>query len=309
MTPPLHASRVLRLVPLLLAGLLSGCGVNQAAPVDRRSDPVAQSADLILAMAPDADWTEHYNRLAAAPGVALQHILTRPAMVNPPCADALDTLLCTSLAALLSQEAEPPQLTLYAFETSSDLLHLAPKVAGRELGEICVEPGRPPLRWQDLYRGRFDRAAAARVDLEADRTAMLSWWRSQNRVWEAQVWVTRPLRPQPDRLFRLLSRRHADLWVYQPDFGAAQLVSDPPDAGLFSVSTVDYNLVRAAGIQLGSSADLDVTERLVRLMGDGSPVVAHNARFALGFHPNARIRAAVRRSRPEPAPETLRWAL
>ena len=96
-------------------------------------------------------------------------------------------------------------------------------------------------------------------------------------------------------MWRLLARRYADQWDYAPESTAVLCGAPPRGPPLLEIPTEDYNLVRAACVWLGSSSDNAVQERLIELVGNPSPIVAHNARFALRYSPDPRIRAVLER--------------
>jgi hypothetical protein len=151
-----------------------------------------------------------------------------------------------------------------------------------------------PATWPALYPADFDHAAGASVDLEADRRALRAWWAAQQAN-PAAALVNRQLEPQHQHLWRLLARRYVDRWEYAPESTVVRCVAPPRGPALLDIPTADYNLVRAACVWLGSLPDQRVQDRLIELVGSPLPIVAHNARLALLYSPDPRIRALLER--------------
>lgn len=302
-------------------GWLVGCARGSAALGISRS--IQESARPLLELDPDANWTACYNRLIDAGPRVIDQLVHDPVMQTPAGADDLEVALRSSLVRILAPPDGAPRLSLICYETAYDLLHLAPKIYGRSPGEPRMVTGARPADWRGLYLDEFNLSLAVHVDVDADRRAILAWW--EQRRDDPQRWITRrKLSPRGEQVLALLSRRRADVWTYQPgdealilcstSAGAARrpwlapqrrflLNEEPP--GSWSVAAYDYNVVRAACIWLGQSDDLALRGRLIEAVGSESPVESYNARFALGFCPDPRIRAIVERynERPSAAPE------
>jgi hypothetical protein len=261
----------------------------------------------LLTLDPDAVWTDAYNRLIELGPASLTYLLNRPAMTQPAAPDDLRVLVHTSLIrALADPQTSPPRLSASCLETTLDLLHFDLKVDGAPLGTVAIFEREVPRAWPDLYPADFDHRRAARVDVEADRRALQTWWLTHHDT-PAALLTQRRLQPQPGLLWRLLARRYADRWQYQPERSAvlcaAAAAPEPTllksqEPTLLNLSTTDYNLVRAACIWLGGSSAADVEARLIDLLAAPSAEVAHNARFALDYSRNERIQAVLRRHPP-----------
>ncbi len=293
-----HGPRCARLA-VLAAGLflLSGCLAPDAS-VSLIERAVADAARPILTLDPDTVWTHSYNRLVELGSASIAGLLRQPAMTQPAAPDDLEVLLHTSLIRLLADAgSSPPRLSARCLEATFGLVHFDLKVQGRRVGVIVLPPGARPRTWPDLYPADFDHAVADRIDLEADRQALQEWWRRCGSDRDRAV-TARPLEPQTQFLWPLLARRCADLWEYRPDWGAVLCTAPPRGPALLEVPTVDYNLVRAACIWLGSSSDPAVQSELIELVGSPLSVVAHNARLALRYCPDERIQAVLRRHAP-----------
>ncbi len=330
MTPNAPLSRFLACSLFLL---LSGCAAPQPAPGARTIAATARplltlnpdvvwtdAYNQLLALGPDVlDW------------LMQQPAMTRPAAPGDLNV-LLHTSLVRLLADPLTR---PPPLTLNAYETTFGLLHFDPKAGGRRLGPVVIPPGTTPRRLRDLYPAEFDHRAAAGVDLERDRSALQAWWRArrtggaavarplraqQESLWPllgrryANVWECvpdeQPIRASTDRRLCLARERRDDksarlcsfAWRWAGDaagMSVANAVTDrhqpPTEGALFRLTTCDYNLVRAACLRLGSSPDPAVRDRLIELLASPAPIVAHNARFALRYSPDERVRAILRR--------------
>lgn len=265
------------------------------APSSSRVGDIAAAARPLLTLDPDAVWTDHFNRLVAQGPAAIAWLMEQPAMIRTAAPDDLRVLLHTSLIRLLADPASgPPALSATCFETTLGLLHFDLKAGGRRLGTVVWTEESPPRAWHDLYPADFDHAAAAAIDLEADRRALRDWWQAQPRR-GASIAVAPRLEPRAAYLWRILSRRLADRWDYQPELRAALCAAGPRGPALVELSTRDYNLVRAACVWLGSRGEAEVQRQLIELVACPLPTVAHNARFALGYSPDERIRAVVKR--------------
>lgn len=292
-------------VPLVAALILSatGCQTPGVRPSreDRGRTPSSQVADIaaaarpLLTLDPDAVWTDHFNRLVAQGPAAIAWLMEQPAMIRPAAPDDLRVLLHTSLIRLLADPtSRPPALSATCFETTLGLLHFDLHADGRRLGTVVWTNDAPPRTWHDLYPADFDHAAAATIDLEADRRALRDWWPAQPQR-GASVAVAPRLEPRAAYLWRILSRRIADRWDYQPELRAVLCAAGPRGPALLELPTRDYNIVRAACVWLGSRSEPEVQRQLIELVACPLPTVAHNARFALGYSPDERIRAVVKR--------------
>ncbi len=277
---------------LLIPGCLGPGGL------DRATLEIEAAARPLLEADPNANWTACYNRLVERHVESLAWLVSRPVLQEPARPDNLSVLMHTSLVRLLAGGPTRPALTAQCFETTSDLLHFDLKVGGRSIGEVCwSEPGLP-LRWHDLYPGRFDHFVAARVDAEADRRSVLAWYETVTRG-GGGVAAPRRLEPKASALLGVLGRRRADVWSYTP-VESVQLAALTPRQPLLEIESFDYNLVRAACVWLGGRDDERIESRLIELVAHPSEVVSYNARFALGFSPDPRIRAVIQRAAGSP---------
>jgi len=279
----------------LAACWLPVCGCltpgTRLGPLDRAA---AEAAHPILTLDPNAVWTDAYNRLVALGPDAIAYLMRQPAMTRLAVPDDLDVLLHTSLVRLLADPTSgPPRLSATSLETTLGLLHFDLKVRGDRLGAVVLPPDARPRAWHEFYPAEFNHVLAGRIDLEADRRALGAWWR-QRQASSAPA-TARRLQPHARELWHILARRYADWWGYQPEQGVVLCAVGPPRTTLLEFPTADYNLVRAACIWLGSSHDDDVQRRLIELIGSASSILSHNARFALSFSPDERIRALLRR--------------
>lgn len=278
-----------------LLAVLSATGCSKGdlllSPADRA---IRDSALILLSLKPDVEWTSAHNELIAHGAAAIDWIARQPAMSRPVAPDNLDTLLHTSLIHLLAG-ASAPRLSFSAYETTLDLLYFDPRVDGKPLGEVCIPPGTPLVAWHDAYPHRLDRALADRVDAEADREAILKWWQATG---PAALPASRKLKPNAENLWPLLVRRPADVWQYDLDRKPVLVADSPQRRGtnaLIESPTIDYNLVRAACIWLGSRGEDEIQARLIELVNHPRPVLAHNAVFALRHSPDPRIRETLER--------------
>ncbi len=278
---------------ILLACTAGGCvtpGLAGSAP----QRDVAAAALPLLELRSDANWTACYNRLLDLGPASVDYLLSRPVMQRRSAPDDLRVMLHTSLLRLLANPARVPRLSVNCFETTLDVLHFDPKVRGRRVGRVRLPTERIPAAWHDLYPADFDHTLGRAIEVEVDRQTMLSWWRLR-RGKPAAALARRRLRPRIEHLWPVLSRRYADVWTYevQPE---VFLCSWPPGrTTLFHGTTYDYNLVRAVCIWLGASEVPSAQDRLIDLVAHGSEVIAYNARFALGFSPDPRIREVLER--------------
>jgi hypothetical protein len=275
---------------------LAGCAAPGPSLTPRQRE-IESAARPILALDPDVEWNARFNRLIEFGGEAIDYLVSQPALQHRAAPDDLETLLHTSLIRLLGGRGAPA-LTLNCYETTLDLLHFDPRVDGRPLGEICIPVGMTPTAWHDVYPHRVARQLVQRVDAEADRQAIVEWWRQARQRGQTSA-SGRELRPQLADVAPVLSRRYADVWVYETDRKAV-LVSNPaaqlvPGTALMQVATTDYNLVRAACIWLGTRTDDAAQQRLIELIGDESPITVHNALFSLRFSRDPRIRQTIQR--------------
>ena len=273
--------------------LISGC-ITPGSALTPTERAVAAAARPILTMDPDANWTACYNNLVELGPASIAWLMDQPAMTRRTAPAALDTLLHTSLVRLLASPADAPPLSTTALETSLGVLHLDLKVAGQRLGTVILADPVAPPTWLDLYPAEFNHVLAANVNLEADRQALRTWWLA-HRAHPDNAATTRRLRPMPEHLWRVLSRRYADGWQYQPEPRAILCSAPPRDPVLLQVNTYDYNLVRAACIWLGSTDEPTIRRHLIDLVGSPSSMVAYNARFALRYSHDERIQAVLRR--------------
>lgn len=267
---------------------------DRGGPSSSQVEDIAAAARPLLSLDPHAVWTEHFNRLVAHGPAAIAWLMEQPAMTRPAPPDDLRVLLHTSLIRQLAAPAsQPPALSATCFETTLGLLHFDLKANGRRLGTVVWTDDSPPRTWHDLYPADFDHIAAATIDLEADRRALRAWWEAQTQR-GASVAVAPRLEPRAAYLWRILSRRIADRWDYQPELRAVLCAAGPRGPALLELPTRDYNLVRAACVWLGSRREPVVQRQLIELVACPLPTVAHNARFALGYSPDERIRAVVK---------------
>jgi hypothetical protein len=281
-------ARFARVSPAALL-LLTGC-LAPGSGSTARDRLIAAAARPLLTLDPNATWTTAYNELVAFGPASIAYLMCQPALTQPAPPDDLGVLLHTSLVRLLADPAtRPPHLSATCFETTHGLVYFDLKASRRSLGTARLDADALPRDWPGLYPGAFNHAAAAQIDVEADRRALCQWWQAQR----GSVPTARPLTPTVARLWPLLARRRADRWEDQPETGGVLCSSPPRSAALFDLPTCDYNLVRAACIWLGQSADAGVVEQLIDLVGSPHPNVAYNARFALRYSRDPRIRAAV----------------
>jgi hypothetical protein len=282
---------------MLLCGLV-GCAAPGAARIALERE-VEAAARPLLEMHADANWTACYNRLLELGPVSVDYLLSQPIMRRTAAPDDLRVMLHTSLLRLLASPARAPRLSVNCFETTLDVLHFDPKVRGQRLGEVYLPTERLPAAWHDLYPTDFDHGLAQEIDVEADRRAMLLWCKEDRRRGGAtRALRGRPLRPRPAHLWAVLSRRYADVWVFEPRPGAFLCAYPPTGAALFHGRTYDYNLVRAACIWLASAESPGVERELIELVGHPSPTVAYNARFALAHSRDPRVRELIERYEP-----------
>ncbi len=291
------------LVLLLVAGGGCASAVRTLSPRQRQ---IEQALRPLLALDPDANWTVAFNGLLPLGPDVLDVLAGHAVMRRVAAPDDLRVMVHTSLMRALVGVPGAPRLSVSCYETTLDVLHFDIKVGGRPLGEIHQRSRHPPAAWHELYPAGFDHALAARIDVEADRLAMMRWWEAHRAEADAII-MRSPLRPRVANLWPLLGRRCADAWGYDP-LPAAVLCSDVPlEAALFRERTYDYNLVRAACIWLVTCAAPEVERGLIDRVASDSPIVAHNARFALRRSPDPRIREVIRRHEDRaPAPPTRR---
>jgi len=268
-------------------------------PMSAARREVAETARPILEMDPDAVWAECYNRLVARGPASLKYLAEHPTLQRTCAPDDLRVMLHVSLVRLLVHPAMRPKLSANCLETTLDLLYFDLKVAGRSIGAPRWAERELPTVWHELYPADLDHDLADRIDTEADRRALCQWWQ-EHRDHPGLVWDGRRLTPRAETVWDLLSRRYADRWSYQPVARATRCAAPPPEAMLFWSATYDYNLTRAACVWLGSSSRPEIRDRLVTLGAHASPVVAHNALFALHYAPDSRIRALFERYKNGP---------
>jgi hypothetical protein len=287
---------------------LAGC-LAPGGALTERDHVIARAARPILTLDSDACWTDSFNTLVETGPDAVAWLMRQPAITEPAAPDDLRVMMHTSLVRLLvSRAAGPPELSATTLETGLSLLHFELKVGGESVGPIIWEPGAPPGRWPALFPAMFDHVVAGGIDVEGDRRALVDWWRRRQRE---PVPLAPPLRPVAAHLWPVLSRRYADRWEYNPDprplhcsaraAGRARpavfskCALQPRGDALLELPTADYNLVRAACIWLGRQSATETQNRLIALIGSENVTIAHNARFALRFSPDERIRAVLRR--------------
>jgi hypothetical protein len=293
--------RGIALFGLLWSGIAgAGCAATgRAAETPRLSlieREVLDAARPILTLDPDANWTASFNRLVAAGPDAVRVLCARPEMVRPCAPDSLPTLVHTSLVRLLAPQSAP-RLSASCLAVTLDVLHFEITVDAQRLGDIALTPGRIPAAWHDLYPAGFDHEHAVAVNVERDRRRIREWFAdSAGGAWSAAG--ARPLRPVPNHLWHLLGRRCADRWTRDLATGVLSCRYDTSTT-LLQIACADYNLVRAACVWLGGSGQADVEAGLIERVASPSPIVAHNARFALRFSADPRIRALIERYNDE----------
>ncbi|MCA9242533.1 MAG: hypothetical protein KDA32_01155 [Phycisphaerales bacterium] len=249
----------------------------------------------ILSLEPEANWTAVFNELIALGPDAVDQLANAPAMRYQSPPDSLDTLIHTSLIALLLRPGVAPRLSAYCFETGDSLVCLDFKVARRRLGPIAQPLAQPPRAWPDLFPGPFDHDRAEIVDPDLDRLAILKCVDEFRARGEAPP-IARPLAPIDANLFDQLKLRYADRWTFQPPNSAVLCAGlAGADAPLIDTRTYDYNATRAACIWLGQSRNPETRRRLIELVGSPNPIESANARFALRFCDDPDVQAALRR--------------
>jgi len=274
-------------VVCLLIGGLVGCAAPRTPGLSRWRQAEA-AARPILEMNPDANWTACYNKLFELESASIDYLLARPEMRRRAAPDDLCAALCTSLLRLLSDPSRAPRISMTCFETTLDVLHLHPKVLGRSLGQVHIPPSRMPTSWTSLYPRHFNHVLARAVDIESDRRIMLYWWQLHRGEADAYV-AKRRLEPKPAYLWPVMSRRRAEVLVYELTPEVILCAQTPGSAALFREKTCDYNLVRAVCIWLGSSDTPPLVGRLIEMVGGDSDVASRNALFALKYSQNPRI--------------------
>lgn len=280
---------------------IAGC--RAADGVSSRDRAIAAAARPILTLDPDAVWTDSYNRLIELSPDSVRFLAEHPRMTRRCAPDDLRVLLHASLLRLLIAPQDAPRLSMTCLETTLGVLHLEPKAAGRRIGTVHLAGGPLPRRWHDLYPADFDHRLTPHVDADLDRLALRQWWQQHKDRIESSV-ATGRLRPQARWLWPVLSRHYADQWRYSPESGLV-LCADffapgqSPQPTLIRAESKTYDLVRAACILLGTRSDPAIQDRLIELIASRSDIVSHNARFALGFAADPRIRALLERHRSE----------
>ena len=277
----------------MLLPLLAGCAVRDArlTPLERT---IAEAARPILEMDPDAVWTDSFNTLVELAPASIRYLAEHETLRRPAAPDDLRVMLHTSLLRMLANPATRPRLTANCLETSLDLLHFDLKVGGDSVGTPLLADRQAPACWHDLYPADLDRNLADQIDAEADRRAMLQWWH-EHRGNPQTVAAGMRLTPKAERLWRLLSRRYADRWTYQPGTTTIQCSQGSREPVMILADTYDYNLVRAACVWLGSSPSEEIRGRLIDLVASPSQIVVHNAILALRHAPDRRIRELLER--------------
>ncbi len=278
------ARSALTCTALALAGLPAGC-----TPGSRGADGrIAAAARPILELDAQAVWTDCYNRLLEFGPASVAYLAEHPVVAGDSAGD-LELLVHLSLLRLLVHPSQRPELSAMALETTLDLLHFDPHVRGRRLGPICFVPDVPIHSWTELYPAEFDSVVAAQVTLDADRRLVREWWRTR-KADPAGLVLAEPLKPSAADAWSVLGRRYADRWIYNPHQPRAVRCGPFDRTPLLALTTADYNLVRAACAWLGSSPDTAVRDRLIEAVASPSPIVSHNARLALRYAADARIR-------------------
>lgn len=278
---------------------LAGC--RAADGVSSRARAIAAAARPILKLDPDSVWTDSYNRLIELSPDTVRYLAEHPRMTRRCAPDDLSVLLHASLLRLLIAPHDAPRLSMTCFETTLGVLHLEPKAAGRRIGTVHLAAGPLPRRWHDLYPADFDHRLTPHIDADLDRLALRQWWQRHKDRIESSV-ATAPLSPQARWLWPVLSRRYADQWRYSPESGVVLCadffaLAQSPQPTLIRAESKTYDLVRAACVLLGTRSDPAVQDRLIELVASRSDIVSHNARFALGFAADPRIRALLERHR------------
>lgn len=294
--PVAHAARRAGGALIALLCAIGGC-VSHGQPRSPAEERIWRAARPILSLDPNAPWTDCYNALLESMPASVDFLMRQPELARPAAPDSLPTMLHVSLVRLLIEPTATPRASVNAFETTLDLLHFSPAVAGERIGSVCLPDPRVPLRWHDLYPADFSHAAAARIDVEADRRALADWFLTRRGLGLVR---RNPLAPRAARLWPLLSRRYADLWQYEPrqrpewvDRGPLLAQDAPGGAALLTIRSYDYNLTRAACIWLGARDDAETRGQLIDLVASPSPILGYNARFALRFSPDPRVRELV----------------
>lgn len=278
---------------LLIAG--SGC-----VPVISTQRQIARRAGPILTLDADANWTACVNALIRLGPASVDWLMRRPCMQRPAPPDDLAVLMHVSLVGLLMPAAGRPELTTTALQVRHGLVYFEIRVRKRVVGEAIWQ--RPAAAtWPALLVRGFRPALADQSDLEHDRRQLVAWWR-ERRTTPAELVRRRRYRPRTEKLWRLLAWHPADRWT--PSGHASELCGQRDDLSLtLPLQRADYNLVRAACIWLGSRDQASVQGRLIDLVGSEVAVVRHNALFALGFSPDVRVRALLKRWREQAEPE------
>lgn len=276
---------------------LGGCVLNVVGTPPRFRE-VAEAARPILELDPDAVWTERFNRLVELAPDSLVYLATHPTLSRSAAPDDLRVLVHVSLLRLLVRPEARPRVSATCLATTLDVLHLELKVQGDPLGTICWTRREPPTSWHELYPADLNQDLAGQIDAEQDRQALRAWWvRNRDRV--RLVAAHAQLAPRADELWEVLGRRYADRWTYAASPRAIRCAAGLPEHPLLALETQDYNFVRAACIWLGATSRGAARERLVDLVGSPSPIVAHNAIFALRYCPDPRIREVLERYKQE----------
>ena len=280
-------------IALLAAVLTVAGGCNSASSMRTQHwHDIRAAAEPLLTLDPEANWTACCNRLLELGPDSLAYLAAQPAMQHRAAPDDLSVALHTSLMRLLARPHMVPRLSIHCYETTLNVIHFEPKVRGRSLGSVVMLNPHPPRSLFDLYLADFDHGAAARVDVETDRQAMLTWWNQSSA--DAQALLRQaPWQPKADYLWPLLARRPADRWLYTPVDGVLLCAEPPADAALLNLEAYDYNITRAAAIWLGSSHNEEVVRALIELLSHASPTLAHNVVFALRHSPDRQIRDAI----------------
>lgn len=302
---------------------------------------VHEAADPILRFDPNANWTRCFNRLVELGPDALFVLARSPHMVDRCAPDDLGVLMHCSLLRTLIDDGTAPKPITRCLETVGDLLFFEMKVRGQSLGTPLVSADQIPRRWHDLFPGAVEHSLTDEIDADHERSTLCAWLGSRRQP--GGVRITRRLVPQVESLWTALAVRYADVWEFEVHpaplrcrstaAGSRTVVvedvstrgsrwaarppppsetesafrlaaQDLPPPPLLRIFTSDYNRARAACIWLGQSNDGELLEGIIARLDHPSSIVAYNARFALQFSPNLRIREALERYNRPAAPPT-----
>lgn len=244
----------------------------------------------LLELRPEANWTDTFNRLALRAPEAIAALRESPVICERVAPDSLRSLVAIDLMRLLAGPGTP-RASITCFETAFGLLHFEIKAGGAPLGRLVMAAPDPPRSWLELFPADFAHARAAQIDLERDRQVLLQWLEGR------RIAARPPFEPDEEAAWRYMHSRLADRLEYAAE-ARLRLVSTAPDDALLSWPCYDYNAARAAAIWLGSRTSEAVLDRLIDSVGSSHPIVSHNARFALRFHPDPSIQRVLRKYNP-----------